>query len=224
MLLVASDYDRTLASEKNGFVISDEVKEKVNEFSRKYPFVVVTGRERKFINVLAKGLNPTAWVLENGPLLLIGEKEIYLVDEEWFEIRKKITEKLEKLGLRYSLGKIIIYLDNAVNFADKLNFDYARVEWNRNDAMIMPKNMDKGKGLLELVKILNFKGKIIAVGDSENDIPLFKVADYKVAVANALDEVKRLADLVLDEENGKGVISLLEMIESGDLFEKININ
>jgi hypothetical protein len=224
LFLVASDYDRTLASEKNGFIISDEVKEKVNEFSKKYPFVVVTGRERKFIKVLAKGLNPTAWVLENGPLLLIGEKEIHLVDEDWFEIRQSIVEKLEKLGLRYSVGKIIIYLDNVGNFSNKLRFDCARVEWNRNDAMIMPKNMDKGKGLLELVKILNFKGKIIAIGDSQNDIPLFKVADYKVAVANALDEVKKIADLVLNEENGKGVMSLLEMIESGNLFKKIDIN
>ncbi|BDC18344.1 phosphoglycolate phosphatase [Acidianus sp. HS-5] len=224
MFLVASDYDRTLANEKNGFIISDDVKSKVNEFSKKYPFVVVTGREKRFINVLANGLTPTAWVLENGPLLLIGEKEVYLVDKEWFEIREKIIEKLEKLGLRYSVGKIIIYLDNAVNFGNKLKFDCARVEWNRNDAMIMPKNMDKGKGLLELIKILKFNGKIIAVGDSQNDIPLFNVADFKVAVANALDEIKKIADLVLDEENGKGVISLLEMVESNYFLKKINID
>ncbi len=224
MFLVASDYDRTLANEKNGFIISDDVKNKVNEFSKKYPFIVVTGRERKFINVLANGLNPTAWVLENGPLLLIGNNEIHLVNKEWFEVREKVIEKLEKLGLRYSVGKIIIYLDNAVNFSNELKFDCARVEWNRNDAMIMPKNMDKGKGLLELIKILKFKGKIIAVGDSQNDIPLFNVADFKVAVGNALDEIKKIADLVLNEENGKGVISLLEMIESGYFLKKVDID
>ncbi len=67
--------------------------------------------------------------------------------------------------------------------------------------------------------MLEFKGKIIAVGDSQNDVSLFKVADFKVAVNNALREIKEISDLVLNKDDGQGIIELLNYIESGEIYK-----
>ena len=49
----------------------------------------------------------------------------------------------------------------------------------------------------------------VAVGDAENDLSLFGIAEIGVAVANAVPSVREHADLVLDKNNGAGVADLL---------------
>ncbi|QIW25389.1 phosphoglycolate phosphatase [Sulfolobus sp. S-194] len=211
--MVLSDFDRTLADEKNNFIIKQEVVEVVNKFSEKFPFFVVTGRERKYMNILAKGLFPTGWIIENGGIIILRDKEIKLVDEKWYEVRKNLIKVLDKYGIKYSLGEVIVYVNSAIDYKDKLNkINEAKIEWNRSDAMIMPKNVSKGDAVKILKSILSFDGVTIAIGDSQNDISLFSVADIKVAVANALPEIKAISDIVLDKDDGMGVMYFLEKI------------
>ncbi len=214
---MASDYDRTISEERNNFFISEAVRERINAFSKRHKFVVVTGRERRFIEKLAYGLNPTAWVLENGALILFGEKVIYNVPENWPAIRYEVGRRLEKSGIEFTYGEVIIYINNSPKVEEILSDLEVKVEWNRDDAMILPKGVNKGTGILTLTKVMGFKGKIIAVGDSQNDITLFEVSDFKVAVNNALEEIKRISDLVLSRPDGEGIIELLDMIENGKL-------
>ncbi len=55
--------------------------------------------------------------------------------------------------------------------------------------------------------------RIVAFGDNYNDLPLLEAADYRVAVANAVDEVKEAADRVVDSNLNHGVANyLLEQI------------
>ncbi|EWG07535.1 MAG: SPP-like hydrolase [Candidatus Aramenus sulfurataquae] len=218
-VLVASDYDRTLSEEKDNFFISERVKKRINDFSRRHFFVVVTGRERRFIERLAYGLCPTAWVLENGALLLLNGKVIYNVPRGWSTTRYEVGKRLERNGIEFTYGEVIVYVNNSPKAVEKILSDIeVKVEWNRNDAMVLPRGVNKGTGILKLAKIMGFKGKIVGVGDSQNDISLFEVADFKVAVNNALEEIKRIADLVLSKPDGEGVIELLDMIEEGRLF------
>ncbi len=51
---------------------------------------------------------------------------------------------------------------------------------------------------------------IIAIGDSENDIDFLKVAGLKVAVANADNKLKKMADYVTHKEYGDGVAEALK--------------
>lgn len=81
----------------------------------------------------------------------------------------------------------------------------------------MPHNVSKGNAVLFLKSYLGFKGKTIGIGDSQNDIPLFNVVDLKVAVANALPEIKSMADIVLDKEDGEGVKDFLLRILNGEI-------
>ena len=60
----------------------------------------------------------------------------------------------------------------------------------------------KGKGLERLLKHLKIKPNHAAVlGDWYNDISLFETDALKVAVANAIPEIKRMADIVTSKSN-----------------------
>ena len=55
---------------------------------------------------------------------------------------------------------------------------------------------------------------ITVFGDSVNDIGMFKLAGTSVAVSNALDEVKAVANVVLEYSNDEdGVAHYLEQNE-----------
>ena len=48
--------------------------------------------------------------------------------------------------------------------------------------------------------------KVIGFGDNYNDLPLFKACDVRVAVENALDEIKAAADHIGEAHDQDGVV------------------
>ena len=74
---------------------------------------------------------------------------------------------------------------------------------------------DKAHALTKVMEYLERDTNDVAVfGDSVNDIGMFKLAGTSVAVANALDEVKAVADVVLPHSNDEdGVARYLEGIK-----------
>ena len=69
----------------------------------------------------------------------------------------------------------------------------------------MNKKASKGQSLKELTHQLNIpKERVMAIGDSGNDIDMVEYAGLGVAMGNAIPEVKDVADVVTttNEENG----------------------
>ncbi len=214
-IAVVSDYDRTLACESDGFRVRKEVVEVVNEFSKRAVFIVASGREERAIKALAPDLSPTAWVLENGAKIILGEEVHLLKTPDWDSRRETIVRILEREKIYYSMGDVIVYVNGVVSqkpMLEKLLRDLGDLEWNRQDLMILPRGVNKGSGVKKALEMLGFKGKVYAIGDSENDVKLFEIADVRVAVKNAIDQIKAMADIVLDEPNGRGVIKFLKSI------------
>ncbi|MEM4138926.1 MAG: phosphoglycolate phosphatase, partial [Sulfolobaceae archaeon] len=199
----------------DNFFIKDSVKNFINEFKKKNPIFIVTGREEKFIKRLAKGLEPTGWILENGAIFIYNNQRILNVDDDWFQVREDVVKFLEANKVKFSLGEVIIYVDEASKYFDVLNkVSNAKIEWNRNNLMILPKNIDKGSSILKFIRRFNLNGKIVVIGDGENDLSMFKVADIKVAVKNAVDVLKYNADFITDKEDGEGVVEFLRFLSS----------
>lgn len=67
----------------------------------------------------------------------------------------------------------------------------------------------KVNGLKFLRKKYGFE-HITAFGDNLNDLSMFKEADFKIAVGNAHDEVKSIADLIVDTNENNGVAKELK--------------
>ncbi len=75
--------------------------------------------------------------------------------------------------------------------------------------------IDKGSGFLEALKMLEVDiNDTIAIGDSETDVPLFKVIKNNIAVSNSTENLKQLAKIITTKKSGEGVLEGLDMIAS----------
>ena len=55
----------------------------------------------------------------------------------------------------------------------------------------------------------------VAIGDSMNDIPMIKNAGLGIAMGNARDEIKAVADYVCDTNDNDGVAKVIDMLING---------
>lgn len=68
----------------------------------------------------------------------------------------------------------------------------------------------KAHGLREVRKGMKAQDRLIVFGDNINDIPMLLEADVAVAVGNAIDEVKQIADIVIGKNTEGAVIDFIE--------------
>jgi Cof subfamily protein (haloacid dehalogenase superfamily) len=72
-------------------------------------------------------------------------------------------------------------------------------------------NVTKGSGLAFLAARLGFpRESTVAFGDGENDVELLEWAGYAVAVENAHERVKAVADLICPSVDDEGVAQVIE--------------
>lgn len=70
---------------------------------------------------------------------------------------------------------------------------------------------DKGKAVHELAKMIGVDpSELLAAGDGRNDVSLFEAVGYKVAMGNAADELKQIADRVIGDVADDGLAQYLE--------------
>ena len=99
--------------------------------------------------------------------------------------------------------------DAVMGHIERLGLDCQLLR-NRHALMVLPAGVSKGTGLLAaLVKLGISPHNTIAIGDAENDLAVLETAEVGVAVANAVSSLKRHADLVLTESDGRGVAAFL---------------
>ncbi|MBQ9106613.1 MAG: HAD family hydrolase [Clostridia bacterium] len=85
--------------------------------------------------------------------------------------------------------------------------NFSGEDWRRFAA----KNSDKETALKILIERLGIDASdVIAFGDDYNDAGMFKVSGNAVAVANAIDEIKLLADHITDSNDDDGVAKFIE--------------
>jgi len=95
-------------------------------------------------------------------------------------------------------------------------FDFIHSE--RTLYEVLPKNTNKGLGLTKLAESIGIDmNKTIAIGDYYNDISMIKTAKIGVAVSNACDEAKAVADVITVSNNEDAVAKIIEELDSGIL-------
>lgn len=88
---------------------------------------------------------------------------------------------------------------------------------------ITSKKASKELAVLELAKILNIDPEeMIGLGDGYNDIPLLSVCGFKVAMENAPEELKEIADVIVPIVEQDGFLTLTNLLlqPNGDLLSK----
>lgn len=75
--------------------------------------------------------------------------------------------------------------------------------------------IDKGTGFREIMKQKSLdRSDVIAIGDSETDLPLFGLAEISVALGNSSELVKSKATMIVSGKAGDGVIEALDSLAS----------
>lgn len=78
---------------------------------------------------------------------------------------------------------------------------------NRDRIDVVAAGIDKAVGLRHLLELLDLQApRLLAIGDGENDLPVFAVADRSVAVANAAAVVRQAADVVAPHAASEGFL------------------
>lgn len=76
---------------------------------------------------------------------------------------------------------------------------------------ISPKGIDKGIGLEKLCEYLEISlNETIVVGDADNDIGAMKKAGLAIAMDNANENIKGLADVIVSDNDHDGCVEVIE--------------
>lgn len=85
-----------------------------------------------------------------------------------------------------------------------------------NTLEILPKGASKGRSVRKLLADMNIDPQnVMAIGDGENDIDMIKLAGLGVAVGNADERLKEVADEVVGTNDEYGVAEALERFVLG---------
>lgn len=216
--LLVCDYDGTLATEGQVSPETLEALQAVLASGRK--LVLATGRQLPELVEIFPQLSLFTWVIaENGAVIYetaTGSVEV-LGDPPADEFLRAV----EKGGFQPLLrGEVIVatrstYAQALSELIHSMNLPY-EVILNKDSAMVLPRGVNKGSGLSWVLNKLGLSEKhVIVVGDGENDSDLFSVAGFRVAVANAVPELKRMADWVTPSAAGVGIEQLSNLLTVG---------
>lgn len=184
--------------------------------------ILVSGRssvEAYLLGVFG-GLD-TIGVGENGGCITYGTNEHYLIGnkEQCVEalslIRTKINNVKEK-PVFPRMTEVVLERTFDISDAQKIvqnsSMDVVLAD-SQYAIHINSAGIDKTTGFKEVMKKLDIRSEdVIAIGDSETDVPLFKMAGYSIAVGNAFDDVKSHAKMVVSSHAGDGVIEALDKL------------
>jgi hypothetical protein len=218
--VIAMDYDRTIAEEQLGFMIDSDVKEALRCLGRlnRFKLILATGRclrdipDRDVFEIF------DIIVSENGTVIFRKGSEMKLVGQEWLLERALLVGFLDRMAVEYTAGEVIIgsRISNLEKFREAVSLaglaGSVSFEYNREGLMVMPQGWNKGRGVSVALKEFG-GGRLMAIGDSLNDISMFSIADIRVAARNADPELKQIADYVCPLDGGKGVIEFLLNID-----------
>ena len=143
---------------------------------------------------------------------------------EWMEFDVKLVSgKLKRIPTKESLNtdfyKILLMGDE-----EQLNeFEtFIPQEWRDEFYVVrsqkylvevLTKGVNKAFGLEKLAKELNIQpSEIAAIGDAANDVEMLEYAGLAIAMGNASEEVKAIADIVTDTNENNGVIKAIDKL------------
>ncbi len=217
---LASDYDGTLA--KDGVVAPEtlEALDRLRHSGRR--LVLVTGRELPDLESVFPRIDIFDCVVaENGAVLY------------WPPVHRKrvlagapnalFVSTLQQRGVQpLRVGDSIVATvrpneDVILEVIRDLGLEL-QIVFNKGSVMVLPPGVNKESGLSAVLADWGLSGlDVVGVGDAENDRALLRYCGFSAAVANALPDVKKTADLTTQGSHGAGVVELIEMILKDDL-------
>lgn len=127
--------------------------------------------------------------------------------EEPLNILKEENPTIYKFVFIEDNRNKLLHFRETLNDIDGINISSS---WY-NNVEVMNTGVSKGEGLKQLCKELKIdNSQVVAIGDNENDISMFKVAGLAVAMENGEEIIKEFSHVVTDTNDKDGVAKAIE--------------
>jgi hydroxymethylpyrimidine pyrophosphatase-like HAD family hydrolase len=216
---LATDYDGTIALD--GRVDDSTVEALRRVRAAGLRLIMVTGRElTDLFNTFDHIELFDRVVAENGAVLY--DPATRDIDVIAPAPPRPFLDALAQKGVPISVGHCVVATVEPHEHAVLAAIHDLCLEWhvifNKGSVMALPAEVTKATGLAPALKKLDVSlQETIGVGDAENDQVFLRLCGLAVAVDNALDRVKQLADIVTAGARGAGVTELIDRWLSGEL-------
>ena len=131
----------------------------------------------------------------------LGDHERFIVLEDAYE--KALNEKIYQLNVFVTEEEEVAFLEYMPNSKS--------ARWTSAFTDVIPSDGGKDKGIDAIANHLDIKvEEIMAFGDGGNDIDMLKHVGVGVAMGNARDDVKEIADFVTADVDDDGITYALK--------------
>ena len=214
------DIDGTITCEKRELHLGAVKKIR----SLKVPVVLATGNILCYARTTSRliGLDG-AVIAENGGAITVRFDLQGTFEESLEECEKAYSFlskhfKLTKLDPFYRKTEIALRRDFDLNKARVLletqDFDVEMVD-TKYAVHLKSIRINKGVGLEKLAGMMGLEAEdFVAIGDSANDVEMFEVSGFGIAVGNGDEKIKEAANYVTEASFGDGAIEAIEFLES----------
>lgn len=135
---------------------------------------------------------------------------------EWLSRKQAIKEEIDwkdsvegsEFSKFYFFARTHEHIDKWKEELEELKkeIDFTTSTSSKHNVEVMVANVNKATGIQQMLKHFNLPEQdILAIGDSNNDLPMFQFASYAVAMKNAPDHIQEIVDDVTEfncDENG----------------------
>lgn len=137
-------------------------------------------------------------------------KEFVIKDDEtWDKIFKNHGPKVSKVVASSKDSQKLSSLIEEIRQIGDFEIEYSWI----NTIEILNKGEGKGRGLVELKNYLGLDtSNVMCIGDSGNDLSMFRESGYKVAMGNAIEDLKEKADFITLKNDENGVAYAIEKL------------
>jgi hydroxymethylpyrimidine pyrophosphatase-like HAD family hydrolase len=218
-LVLATDYDGTLASHGEVYPDTIDALRRVKASGRR--LVLVSGRHLEDLKSVFPHTDLfDCLVLENGALLYYPsrheERTLCEAPSEAF------LAALREMNVPFETGRCIVatrvpHHTAVLDVIRELALDL-QVIFNKGAVMVLPSGVNKATGLHSALHSFHLSlHNTVGIGDAENDHALLSACKLGVAVANAVEPLKKRAQVVTRSPKGAGVIEIIDQLLEDDL-------
>jgi hydroxymethylpyrimidine pyrophosphatase-like HAD family hydrolase len=212
-MVIAVDVDGTLF---DGVEVAPEAIDGLRRaHADGHAIVIVTGRRWEELgHVVPTVLELTDRVVceEGGVLVNVRTRELTLLGEP---VELQLIAALKEAGVPgLDIGHVVVgaptsSLEVVTRVRDEVGSRRAIIT-NKGSIALTPAGCNKGTGLRAAVADLNLQHRpILAIGDAQNDLAMFKIATIAIGVANADEAVRASGVRVTTASVGLGVAEAL---------------
>lgn len=218
----AVDIDGTL-TENGGGVIHLAALAKLRYLEKLgYNVIYASGRSSVEAYILAVfGGTTRVAVGENGGAITVAPQEHKLLASkekcvEGYEVLKKSIDGVQTKPVFPRMTEVVLLrtfdLKEGQKILDERGFSLYLSD-SKYAFHINEKGIDKASGLKEALKILKADPEeVVAIGDSETDVPMYDFCGYSIALGHAEENVKGKADHVMSGREGVGLVEAIDYV------------